>query len=318
MSHDDMIGAVTTLHHAPPELSYPGLSPQLLARVRQLWSARGLDFDRAWARGVHSLPGFRALPRPEGAPSSAQVDLVFLFDQCVIWLRALHAAAELGRRQETEGLDPAQWHGLAAVSARLTDQVSALRLLALTGLPMQAMQISRSVSEDVDMMLVLLARRKLAARFTACRDVEEANAFWRRHISGGRAFRAITEKLYDVGLDYSADTDYARWRRQVLAVLGAAVHGTALTPPTGDPALRNDDSVYFCAFRIHELCAYAQLIRPALTEALDRAADEAAQSGLADDGLAALAAPLSAVLLNQIQSLPQPAAPSAAREATRH
>ncbi|MCR8550318.1 hypothetical protein M4578_21055 [Salipiger sp. P9] len=322
MSHDDLIGAVTTLRQAPPELSYPGLSPQLLARVRQLWSAQGLDFDRTWALTVRSLPGFRALPRPDGAPSSAQVDLMFLFDQCVIWVKTLHAAAALGRQQQTEGLDPAQWHGLAAVSARLIDQVTALRLLALTDLPMPAMQIARSVSEDVDMMLVLLARRKLAARFTACRDVGEANEFWRRHIAGGRAFRAITEKLYDVGLDYSADTEYAQWRQQVLAILGAAVHSNALSlpAPAGTPGtvLQNDDSVYFSTFRIHELCAYAQLIRPGLTEALDRAADEAARSAMTGDGLAALAAPLSTVLLSQIQSLHQPAQPRPARGATRH
>ncbi|WP_417720192.1 hypothetical protein [Salipiger sp.] len=314
---DDLIGEIVPLDSAPPELSYPGLSPQLLARVRQLWSAQGLDFDGPWRIAVRAMPGFRALPRIDTG-TSAQVDLVFLFDQCVIWLKALNQAATQGRAQGTAGPDPAQWQGMTAVSARLIEQVTALRMLALTNLPMPAMQIARSISEDVDMMLALLARRKLAARFVACRDVEEANEFWRRHIAGGRAFRAVTEKLYDIGLDHSADTDYARWRQQVLAVLGAAVHSNALTPPEPDRrGLVNDDSLYFSTFRLHELCAYAHLIAPDLSDALGRAAGMAAPAGAADARLAPLAAPLGRVLIQQIRSLSRPA-PRHAGGATRH
>lgn len=302
-----MIGVVTPLPHAPPERSYPGLSPQILARVKQLWSAQGLDFDAHWALAIRPMPGFRALP-PLDATSSTQVDLVFLFDQCLIWVKAIHAAAAAGHAQATPGLSQAQWHGMAAVSARLIEQATALRMLALTGLPMPAMQIARSVSEDVDMILVQLARRKLAERFVGCRDVSEANEFWRRHISGGRAFRAIAEKLYDIGLDHSAGTEYAQWRQRVLAVLGAAVHSNALAPPATHrrPGLGNDDSLYFSTFRIHELCAYSQLIKPTLTDALARAAEHPLDPVLPAASLARLAAPMSAILINQIQSLSWP------------
>ena len=260
MSHVPTVD-ITPSCHARPEHAYPGVSPQILARVLQLWSAKGLEFDGHWKLAVGSMPGFRPLPRLE-TRSSAPVDLVFLFDQCVIWVKALHAAAVAGKSQGTPGLYPEQWQGLAAVSARLIEQITALRMLALTDLPMPAMQIARSVSEDVDMILVQLARRRLAARFVACRTVTEANEFWRRHIAGGRAFRAVAEKLYDIGLDQSSDTEYGQWRQNVLTVLGAAVHSNALAPPSNDrrSVLANDDSVYFSAFRIHELCAYSQLI----------------------------------------------------------
>ena len=188
MNHPPPIGSLLALDGAAPELSYPGLSPQLLARIKLLWSAEGLDFDRYWRAGIRSLPGFRAVPRVETSSNSTDVDLVFLFDQCVLWVRALHEAANVGRTACIDGLSAAQWHGIAALSARLTEQLTALRLLALTDLPMPAMQIARSVSEDVDMALVLLVRRKLAQRFADCRSVEEASDFWRRHIAGGRAF----------------------------------------------------------------------------------------------------------------------------------
>lgn len=298
-----MIGEVATMRHAPPELSYPGLSPQLLARVRQLWSAQGLDFDFHWKLAIRSMPGFRAAPRLRDAEDSAAVDLVFLFDQCVIWVRALQAAA--GCRPDAGGLDPAQWHGLAAVGARLTEQLTALRVLAMTGLPMPAMQIARSVSEDVDMMLVLLARRQLAARFVACRNVDDASEFWRRHIAGGRAFQIVTQKLYDIGLDYSPDTEYGRWRKGALSVLGTAVHTNALPPPA---SLQNDDSLYFATFRIHELCAYAQMIQPQLTGWLAATASSVPdETASAAAHMAALAAPMSVVLINQIESLSRPA-----------
>lgn len=303
MSQKLPFGEIAALDNAPVEISYPGLSPQLLARVRQLWSVQGLDFDTAWREGVRDMPGFRALPRINDSATSAQVDLVFLFDQCVIWVKAVHAAAREGYAQDVSGLDPAQWHGLAALTARLTEQMTALRMLALTDLPLPAMQIARSLSEDVDMLLVLLVRRKLAARFIACRTVEEASGFWRRHIAGGRAFRALTEKLYEIGLDYSPDTDYGRWRKDVLANLGAAVHSNALAMPGTErrPGARfgNDNSLHFATFRIHELCAYAQLIKPDLVGALTLATDRPSGTGTQAD----LAAPLSAIIVNQIQSL---------------
>ena len=92
---------------APPELSYPGLSPQVLARVRQLWSARGLDLDRGWHRGVRALPGFRPVPGQTGAADSAPVDRVFLFDQALIWVRALHEAAAAAHAGGLGGIAPA-------------------------------------------------------------------------------------------------------------------------------------------------------------------------------------------------------------------
>lgn len=313
-----MIEDVPTLTHAPPEMSYPGLSPQILARTQQLWAARGLDFGGHWRLAVRNMPGFRALARLDDSACSAQVDLVFLFDQCVIWVKAVHAAARCGRDADTAGLDAAQWHGLVAVTARLSEQMAALRLLAVTGLPMPAMQTARSVSEDVDMLLVLLVRRKLAARFIACKTVDEASEFWRRHIAGGRAFRALTEKLYEIGLDHSPDTEYGRWRKDVLTTLGAAVHSNALAMPGPERQpgrhLSNDAGLYFATFRLHELCAYAQLIQSGLVEALARAAAKAAPA----DRQAELAAPMSAIVVNQIQSLSQAAPGQQAKAATRH
>ncbi|WP_300581126.1 hypothetical protein [Marivita sp.] len=316
MSNAPPIGGIIPLDGTPPELSYPGLSPQLLARVKQLWSAAGLDFDRAWREGLRSLPGFRGLPRIETVSTSSDVDLVFLFDQCVLWVRALHDAATVGRLHQTNGLSPAQWHGLAALTARLTEQLSALRLLALTDLPMPAMQIARSVSEDVDMALVLLIRPKLAQQFADCRSVEDANDFWRRHIAGGRAFRSISEKLYAVGIDHSADTDYAKWRKSVLTTLSAAVHSNALNTRVPmrqqGEVLLNGDSLHFATFRIHELCALAQLVEPDLTAALI----EAAKAGPSANRLTALAAPLTGILVNQIQSLAT--SPATSKRATKH
>ncbi len=120
-----------------------------------------------------------------------------------------------------------------------------------------------------------------------------------------------------MGIDHSADTDYAKWRKSVLTTLGAAVHSNALS--TGVPArpqdhvLLNGDSLHFATFRMHELCAFAQLVEPALTRALKAAARDETQPS----PLAALAAPLCDILVNQIQSLSAP--PTAPRQtAKRH
>lgn len=309
-------GSVAPLYSAPPEFSYPGLSPQLLARVKQLWSARGVDFDQCWRVGIRGLPGFQAVPRFDGSTNSAAVDLVFLFDQAVLWIRAMHAATATGHAHGVEGLNPDQWHGIAGITARLTEQMSALRLLALTGLPMPAMQIARAISEDVDMALVLLIRPKLAQRFATCRNGEDTNEFWRRHIAGGRAFKAIAEKLYGIGIDHSADTEYAKWRKSVLTTLNTAVHSNILsaadTGAGSTKALLNHDSIYFATYRVHELCAYAQLVTPDLTGWLRRTGE------LVPGSFAPLAAPLSAILISQIQSLSTPASPRIRGEQAPH
>lgn len=304
---NQLIGAVLPFDAAPPELSYPGLSPQLLARVKQLWSANALDFDQVWRVGIRSLPGFRAISHAEHAPDSASVDGVFLFDQALLWVRALALATSKAKQAPSGDFTPAQWHGWAALSARLTDQLTALRLLGLTNLPMPAMQIARALSEDVDMLLVLLVRPKLAARFAECNSVEEASDFWRRHIAGGRAFRSVSEKLYSVGIDYSADTEYAKWRKTVLATLGAAVHSNALShrnPHKAEgTALLTDDSFHFATFRIHELCAYSLLLKPDLPQMLDAAALAQTEGTTTASDLSRIAGPLAWILLNQMNSL---------------
>ena len=320
MTHEPPRSGVIPLENAAPELSYGGLSPQLLAWVKQLWSAAGLDFDIHWRVGIRTLPGFRGVPRIASAKDSSDVDLVFLFDQCILWVRALHDTAGVGFARQIPGLTPAQWHGLAALSARLTEQLAALRMLALTDLPMPAMQVARSISEDVDMALVLLTRRKLAQRFADCRSVEDANDFWRRNIAGGRAFRSISEKLYAVGIDHSADTDYAKWRRSVLTTLGAAVHSNALNTRLPErqrgQVLLNGDSLHFAAFRVHELCAFAQLLAPDFRDTLDAAADASTDDTSSGSGRAqaALASPLSRILVHQIESL-EAATPRARQQA---
>ena len=79
-----------------------------------------------------------------------------------------------------------------------------MRVLAVAGLPTPAMQIIRSISEDVRHGAGRCScGPKVARQFAECRTPQEAGEFWKRHIAGGRAFRAVAEQLYRVGLDYS-------------------------------------------------------------------------------------------------------------------
>jgi hypothetical protein len=265
---------------------YAGVSPQLLARVRQSWSAAGLDLDVAWRESVASLPGFSA---PGGAVSrldSRPIDFLLLFDQACCWANALRVALIALRDAPDEGrLIPEQVEGLVAITARLREAAAAVRALAVAGLARPGMQIARSVSEDVDLALALLVRRKLARAFVACRTAEDAAAFWRRHVAGGRAFRVVAEALYRFGLDYTEDSEYVRWRKEVLVFLGAAVHtsfigssGRGGAPENGplDPA--SQECLYFATIRLQEFCAYTLALGGDLRADLEAAAhrDDAA------------------------------------------
>lgn len=266
-----------------PERFYREMSPQLAARVRQMWSARGHDLDKIWGECIRGLPGFRPLPETARQEADSRAhDQLCLFDQAMIWTMALNRAARDGMGVQGLRLGRDQLCALRLLSGRMVETISALRLLVLTELPVPALQLARSVSEDVDMLLALLLRRRLAQKFVACHTADEANDFWRRYIAGGRAFRLVAEKLYSIGLDHSDHSEYGRWRREVLTLLGSAVHSS----PLGNSDRMRDaawpaspvarDCLEFVTHRLHELCAWSHLINIGLQEDLEAIAAQSA------------------------------------------
>jgi hypothetical protein len=256
--------------------SYPGASPQLVARTQQMWAAKGFDLEKTWHQTIGSLRGFRDTDIPKINDSSVPMDAFLLFDQAVIWVAALHAATNcIDDLPETQ-LDRTQWSSIQAITYRLLEQLDAIRVLFLADLPIPSMQIARSVSEDADMTLAFLVRRKLAQRFTACSSTEEATEFWRRHIAGGRAFRVVADKLYEVGLDYGAQGDYSDWRRSTLAILGTATHTSFRKHPNSENGLpvygqfhETLDCLEFVTLRLHEMCAYSSVLQDRLQQDLN-------------------------------------------------
>ncbi|MEM6422253.1 MAG: hypothetical protein AAF698_06660, partial [Pseudomonadota bacterium] len=110
-------------------------------------------------------------------------------------------------------------------------------------------------------------RRRHAQSFVDARSPEEAAAFWRRHVAGGRAFRLVAQALYRFGLDHGDDSDYARWRKEVLVFLGTAVHGSftsvaggAADSPPGRLNSASQECLYFATTRLQEFCAYTLVL----------------------------------------------------------
>ncbi|MEL7346575.1 MAG: hypothetical protein AAFN17_02370 [Pseudomonadota bacterium] len=245
---------------------YRGVSPQLLARVRQNWSVLGIDLDLLWRRSIQHMPGATPLVEELSVPDSRPIDLLLLFDQAAIWVDALRdvSSAMRARGQEAR-LSAAQTMALGAVTTRLMSELAAVRMMSLAGLSLPAMQVVRSLSEDVDLALLLLVRRRHAQSFVDARSPEEAAAFWRRHVAGGRAFRLVAQALYRFGLDHGDDSDYARWRKEVLVFLGTAVHGSfasvaGSTDAPGRLDSASQECLYFATTRLQEFCAYALVL----------------------------------------------------------
>ena len=145
-----------------------------------MWSRAGWISTGSGAT-IRDLPGFRPIdPIPPFSPSRP-VDLVLLFDQAASWIQCLGAAAEATLREAATGVRTSltvdQLRSLVAILARLKEEIAAVSALALAGLATPAMQIIRSISEDVDMALVMLLRPKVARQFAECRSPEEAGDF---------------------------------------------------------------------------------------------------------------------------------------------
>ncbi|WP_299848472.1 hypothetical protein [uncultured Roseovarius sp.] len=286
------------------ERNYPGVSPQLLAHTRQMWSARGLDLDRVWQDTIVRLRGFRNAEEWNIGADSRPIDNFFMFDQAIIWVAALHASAGHAVRTEQTGLSVQQWESLHALTFRMIEQLDAIRVLFLTDLPTPSMQIARSISEDVDMALAFVARPKLARRFVECATTDEATEFWRRHIAGGRAFKAVSEQLYRAGLEFDQSGEYAAWRRRVGAILGTAVHTSFRPVRTDGPGAasgqfsKTGDCLYFVTLRLQEMCAYSHGLRTEFGEDL-AAVSKLDQSGAAG-GLAKLTPLISEIAMAQM------------------
>jgi hypothetical protein len=252
---------------------YLGVSPQLLARVRQSWSALSLDLDAIWRDSVLALPGFCDLDDLPLFADSRPIDLLLLFDQGFCWFDTLRRVCLMLQQRASEGrLSAAQLQGLGSVCTRLRDELAAVRMLTVAGLALPAMQITRSISEDIDLALVLLIRRKHAQSFVECRSPEDAAEFWRRHIAGGRAFRLVAQALYRFGLDHSNDSDYARWRKEVLVFLGSVVHTSFVHAGDDLPECARglnsaaQECLYFATIRVQEMCAYSIVLGASLRE----------------------------------------------------
>ena len=289
----------------PFEANYPGLSPQLLARTRQLWSSRGLDLEDVWRNTIGRFRGVQTTGNWSAAADSRPADQFFMFEQAAIWVASLNATAAVAANLQDTRLTNSQWRTLHAISFRMIEQLDAMRLLFLTGLPTPSMQIARSLSEDVDMALAFVSRPKLASRFIECATVEEAQEFWRRHIAGGRAFKAVSEKMYRSGMEFDKTGEYAAWRKSVKAILGTAVHSPFRPPDPmgaqtpGSPINDNSDCVYFVTLRLQEMCAYAH----GLTSDFGNDLEAARRTGpsVSRNNLACLTAQISEITVEQLR-----------------
>ena len=137
----------------------------------------------------------------------------------------------------------------------------------------------------------------MARQFAECRTPQAAGEFWKRHIAGGRAFRAVAEQLYRVGLDHSEQSSYARWRKEVQVLLGAAVH-TSYVGHSQEAA--GTDGLYFATLRLQELCVYSLMLGQALR--VDLAAGTAAAT-TAEQALIRVALEGGEIVLDQMRWL---------------
>jgi hypothetical protein len=155
------------------------------------------------------------------------------------------------------------------------------------------------------MALAFVSRPKLAARFIECSTIEEANEFWRRHIAGGRAFKAVSEQLYRSGLEFDQSGEYAAWRKNVKAILGTAVHTSFRSPRSADAKHAQGrlhdgcNCLYFVTLRLQEMCAYSHGLTKSFGEDLESIHQQ--NPSATDEGLGCLTARISEITVDQLR-----------------
>jgi hypothetical protein len=112
----------------------------------------------------------------------------------------------------------------------LRTQVNCIRKIVLDGFDVQARILARSLSEYIDLVILLLLYPPLADEFHAACEPEEANKFWHKHISKGKLKARLVdlcdaenEALFDYILDMQA------YQKEEEEMMYSALHPSFLT-----------------------------------------------------------------------------------------
>lgn len=111
------------------------------------------------------------------------------------------------------------------LTASIASNCFAIRQLVLSGYDVNAKTLARLLGEYIDTLILLLNRPELCPEFHRSQEPEDANKFWHKYLSKGKARREVRSIFKSITqLDEDQTSEIDDWRADEFTVLSAASH----------------------------------------------------------------------------------------------
>jgi len=235
----------------------------LMAQCRAL----DLSYSDLW-REHKAVRRYRQLDPMPVAYESQVKDQLFAFDFCQIWIEqyaqlVLLALAVLDNDVPTPRRRQVQ--ATLTISFRIRSDLAAVRLLATNGLDVQAKQLARAASENLDALSRAALDTDFCTAFVDEQDVDQTSAVWFKYIAKSRARDFVYARVESVIGSGTMNEQREHFKREE-TVLSAAVHPShisgmfSLLPHLGDDEEdRQENAISANSVRTLEYCNHRVL-----------------------------------------------------------
>jgi hypothetical protein len=182
-----------------------------------------------WRENVRPRLRGREIPSSAGAFAHTVKDQLFVLDFSYVWFTSFSLSL-LGRLGVGTGdaIDQNRIRTSMMIGLRICSDLAAVRTLVLCGADIQAKQIVRSVSENVDALALAQIKPEFCDEFVRDQDIDLNKGVWHRHISKGKARKAV-RKHVDARPGGDHADEWEKYRNGEETVLAAAAHPSFIT-----------------------------------------------------------------------------------------
>jgi hypothetical protein len=148
---------------------------------------------------------------------------LFVFDEMLSWFVSLTQILEFGlsKRDDKTDLDKVFF----VLSGSIVSQLIGIRKLVTHGLDLPAKQILRSVSEHLEVLMLISLQPDISGEFIGNLEIEDGNKFWHKYISKNKSRNVFYSQISGF-LPAHVVREWREWEIQEDSILSIAVHPT--------------------------------------------------------------------------------------------
>ena len=256
---------------------YGGLSNGVRGSMFQTLRRSGLKYSNHWSEFRIKTLG-RIPPNTERLGERFAESLAF-FDLLLFYFQKLVRASFLHMHwiPKGDGASSFRFSAHATIASRVFTDLVAIRMLVLSGLDVQARQLARTMSENLDALALTTLNEEFCAAFVQSQDPNSSSATWFRFIAKGKARKQLYAFIDSKGGE-KATAFWRDFRDHEEPIFSMAAHPNhamgflTFVPHLGDQTMSDDwgrerdvssaslRTLLFCTVRCLEYSCYEYIL----------------------------------------------------------